>query len=80
MVPRAAAGPVPFGTKIEDFCPCMRIPVRTHAEGERVINVSGAPAVKFMHCLPALHNRETEIGQRLYDKRSSRSNGERSTR
>ena len=22
-----------------------------------------------MHCLPALHNRDTEIGQRLYDKR-----------
>jgi ornithine carbamoyltransferase len=27
------------------------------------------PAVKFLHCLPALHNRETEIGQLLYDKR-----------
>jgi ornithine carbamoyltransferase len=25
--------------------------------------------VKFLHCLPALHNRETAIGQRLYDKR-----------
>ena len=22
-----------------------------------------------LHCLPALHNRETEIGQLLYDKR-----------
>ena len=30
---------------------------------------TGNPAVKFMHCLPALHNRDTEIGQRLYDKR-----------
>jgi ornithine carbamoyltransferase len=27
------------------------------------------PAVRFMHCLPALHNTETEIGQRIYDKR-----------
>ena len=27
------------------------------------------PAVKFMHCLPALHNRETEIGRRLYERR-----------
>jgi ornithine carbamoyltransferase len=27
------------------------------------------PAVKFMHCLPALHNTETEIGQQIYDKR-----------
>jgi ornithine carbamoyltransferase len=30
---------------------------------------TGNPAVKFMHCLPALHNRETKIGQQLYDKR-----------
>ena len=30
---------------------------------------TGNPAVKFMHCLPALHNRETDIGQQLYDKR-----------
>ncbi|MGD0608147.1 MAG: ornithine carbamoyltransferase [Streptosporangiaceae bacterium] len=29
---------------------------------------TGNPAVKFMHCLPALHNRDTEIGQQLYDK------------
>ena len=27
------------------------------------------PAVKFLHCLPALHNRDTEIGRRIYDKR-----------
>jgi ornithine carbamoyltransferase len=30
---------------------------------------TGNDAVKFMHCLPALHNRETGIGQTLYDKR-----------
>jgi ornithine carbamoyltransferase len=34
-----------------------------------VIAATENPAVKFMHCLPALHNRETAIGQRLYDKR-----------
>ena len=34
-----------------------------------VIAATGNPAVKFLHCLPALHNRGTEIGQRLYDKR-----------
>jgi ornithine carbamoyltransferase len=27
------------------------------------------PAVKFMHCLPALHNRQTTIGERLYQRR-----------
>jgi ornithine carbamoyltransferase len=34
-----------------------------------VLAATGNPAVKFMHCLPALHNRHTEIGQQLYDKR-----------
>jgi len=34
-----------------------------------VLAATGNRAVKFMHCLPALHNRETTIGQRLYDKR-----------
>lgn len=26
------------------------------------------PAVKFMHCLPAFHNRETEIGEKIYQQ------------
>jgi ornithine carbamoyltransferase len=30
---------------------------------------TGNASVKFMHCLPALHNTETEIGQQIYDKR-----------
>ena len=34
-----------------------------------LIAATGNPAVKFMHCLPALHNRETEIGQQLYNRR-----------
>jgi ornithine carbamoyltransferase len=34
-----------------------------------VLKATGNPAVKFLHCLPALHDRETEIGQRLYAKR-----------
>jgi ornithine carbamoyltransferase len=36
---------------------------------EGVLGATGNPAVKFMHCLPALHNRETEIGAMIYDKR-----------
>ena len=27
---------------------------------------TGNPAVKFLHCLPAFHNRETEIGEKIY--------------
>ncbi len=33
-----------------------------------VLAATGNPAVKFMHCLPALHNRDTEIGRRLCDR------------
>lgn len=27
---------------------------------------TGNPHAKFMHCLPAFHNRETEIGEKIY--------------
>jgi ornithine carbamoyltransferase len=29
---------------------------------------TGNPACKFMHCLPAYHNRETKVGEELYQK------------
>jgi ornithine carbamoyltransferase len=31
-----------------------------------LLATSGNPAVKFMHCLPAFHNRETEVGEQLF--------------
>lgn len=31
-----------------------------------IINLTHNPRVKFMHCLPALHNRETKLGEYLY--------------
>jgi len=34
-----------------------------------LLAATGNPEVKFMHCLPALHNRDTEIGQRLCGRR-----------
>ncbi len=34
-----------------------------------VLAATGNPEVKFLHCLPALHNTETEIGRLLRDKR-----------
>jgi len=30
--------------------------------------LTGNPGVKFMHCLPAFHNRDTEIGEEMYEK------------
>ncbi len=33
-----------------------------------VVRLTGNPNVKFMHCLPAFHNRETVIGEEIYQK------------
>lgn len=30
--------------------------------------LSGNPVVKFMHCLPAFHNRDTKVGEEVYQK------------
>jgi ornithine carbamoyltransferase len=35
----------------------------------KTMAATGNPRAKFMHCLPALHNRDTEIGRQLYDRR-----------
>ena len=34
-----------------------------------VLKATSNPDVKFMHCLPALHDRSTEVGQKIYAKR-----------
>lgn len=33
-----------------------------------VIELTGNPKVKFLHCLPAFHNRETKVGEDIYRK------------
>jgi len=33
-----------------------------------VMEKSGNPNVKFLHCLPSFHNRETKIGEEIYQK------------
>jgi ornithine carbamoyltransferase len=40
-------------------------PYQVNAE---LIEKSGNPAVKFMHCLPAFHDRETEVGEEMFEK------------
>lgn len=32
------------------------------------VKKTGNPNLKFMHCLPAFHNRETRVGQDIYEK------------
>ncbi len=41
------------------------LPYQVNAE---LMAATGNPAVKFMHCLPAIHNSDTELGQQLFDK------------
>jgi ornithine carbamoyltransferase len=36
---------------------------------KKVLAATGNPDVKFLHCLPALHNKQTEVGKTLYEKR-----------
>ncbi len=43
----------------------LLMPYQVNAEA---MAASGNPDVKFMHCLPAFHNRETTIGREIYEK------------
>jgi ornithine carbamoyltransferase len=35
---------------------------------KKVLEMTGNPNVKFLHCLPAFHNRETIVGEEMYHK------------
>ena len=43
----------------------LLLPYQINAE---LMKATGNPEVKFMHCLPALHNTETEVGRQMNDK------------
>ena len=32
------------------------------------MELTGNPNCKFLHCLPSFHNRETNIGEQIYQK------------
>ncbi len=34
----------------------------------KVLQMTGNPNVKFLHCLPAFHNRETKVGEEIFQK------------
>ncbi|MCF6185708.1 MAG: ornithine carbamoyltransferase [Bacteroidales bacterium] len=44
--------------------------LKPYQVNSEVIKLTGNPKVKFMHCLPAFHNRETTIGEEIYQKYS----------
>ena len=33
-----------------------------------ILKKTGNPRVKFLHCLPAFHNKETKVGQEIFEK------------
>ena len=35
---------------------------------QKAMDLTGNPKVKFMHCLPAFHNRNTKVGEDIYQK------------
>lgn len=35
---------------------------------KKAMDLTGNPNVKFLHCLPAFHNRETKVGEDIYKK------------
>ncbi len=41
--------------------------LRSYQVDMRIVSRTGNPNVKFMHCLPAFHDRGTKIGQELYE-------------
>lgn len=42
--------------------------LRPYRVDARLMAASNNPEMKFMHCLPAIHNRDTQVGQWLFDE------------
>jgi ornithine carbamoyltransferase len=42
--------------------------LKPYQVNRRMLELTGNPHIKFMHCLPAFHNRETEIGAKIYQQ------------
>ena len=42
--------------------------LKPYQVNRQVLDLTGNPDVKFLHCLPAFHNRETVVGEEIYQK------------
>jgi ornithine carbamoyltransferase len=49
-----------WGERIEQLLP--------YQVNANLLKATGNPDAKFMHCLPALHNRDTEVGSSIYER------------
>lgn len=43
----------------------LLLPYRVDAE---MVHRTGNPKVQFLHCLPSIHDRHTELGQKFFDQ------------
>lgn len=42
--------------------------LKPYQVNKQALELTGNPQVKFMHCLPSFHNRETKVGEDIYQK------------
>ncbi|MCK4782464.1 MAG: ornithine carbamoyltransferase subunit F, partial [Desulfobacteraceae bacterium] len=42
--------------------------LKPYQVNQNILEQTGNPNVKFLHCLPAFHNRETKVGEDIYQK------------
>jgi len=42
--------------------------LKPYQVNKHVMELTGNPNCKFLHCLPSFHNRETNIGEQIYQK------------
>ena len=55
---------VDFAGSLEERIRLLK-PYQVNAD---VIGRTGNPMVRFLHCLPAFHNRETKVGEEIFEK------------
>jgi len=42
--------------------------LKPYQVNSKALELTGKPNVKFMHCLPAFHDRNTEVGENIYER------------
>ena len=42
--------------------------LKPYQVNQELVKLTGNPAVKFLHCLPALHDRNTEVGEEMFER------------
>jgi ornithine carbamoyltransferase len=42
--------------------------LKPYQVNQQVLEMTGNPEVKFLHCLPAFHNRDTKVGEEIFQK------------